>query len=98
MVMFEDTRSTKKKLMGLTSALELGVDSADPKYDFMLHTAEQLKQELSHGPVELTGLEKVRIIKSMCRAKARAYARGLADDYKTYKALRTISTDLVRML
>lgn len=98
MVMFEDTRRSKKKLLGLTSALELGMGSDDMGDGFMLTTAEQLKQVLKGNHLELSGSEKVRIVKSVCRAKARAYRHGQDDDYKTYRALSTISSDVVRML
>lgn len=96
--MFEDTRRSKKKLLGLTSALELGMNSEGMEYGFMITTAEQLKAALRGNGLELSGEEKVRIVKSVCRAKARAYLRGSDDDYRTYKALSAISTDVVKML
>lgn len=94
--MFE-TRSSKKKLLGLAYALELGMTCEDVEEDFVLHAAEKLKSAL-RANLSLTEAEKIRIVKLMSRAKARAYAQGPADDYKTYRALNTIGNDLLRLL
>ncbi len=96
--MFDEYKRSKKKLLGLTSALELGTTSENLKYEFMLNTAEKLKSELRHKHAPLTCAEKVRIIKSVTRAKAKAYLGGRRDDYKAYRALNNISHDLVQML
>jgi hypothetical protein len=64
----------------------------------MVNTAEELLRALKASDSGLSGEEKVRVLKSMCRAKARAYLSGSGDDYKTYRALNTISSDLVQML
>ena len=98
MVMYDESERLKKRLLGLASALEMGMESADMRNDFMLNTAQQLQVAVkgTHAPLSLE--EKVRIVKSLCRAKAKAYASGLSDDYKTFRALSTISTDLVHVL
>lgn len=96
MVMFNETRRSKKKVMGLASALEMGMSEKD--MGFMVSTAEELVKALRSNDAGLSGDEKVRLVKSVCRAKAKAYTSGPGDDYKTYRALRTISSDLVRML
>jgi hypothetical protein len=96
MVMFNETRRSKKKVMGLASALELGMSGKD--MTFMVSTAEELIKVLRSNDAGLSGGEKVRLVKSVCRAKAKAYLGGPGDDYKTYRALSTISSDLVRML
>jgi hypothetical protein len=96
MVMFNETRRGKKKLMGLASALEMGMSAKD--MGFMVSTAEELVKALRTNDLGLSGDEKVRLVKSVCRAKAKAFLGGPGDNYKTYRALSTISSDLVRML
>lgn len=96
--MFNETRRNTKRLLGLTCALELGTNSDELKYDFMLNTAKQLQAALGNNHVPLTTAEKVRIVKSITRAKVVAYRKGASDDYRTFRALNLISTDLVKML
>ncbi len=96
--MFNETRRNTKRLLGLTCALELGTKSDELKYDFMLNTAKQLQVALGNSHIPLTVAEKVRIIKSITRAKAIAYRKGASDDYRTFRALNLISSDLVKML
>ena len=96
MVMFNETRRSKKKVMGLASALEMGMSESD--MGLMVTTAEELVRVLRTNEAGLSGDEKVRLVKSVCRAKAKAFLGGSGDDYRTYRALRTITSDLVRML
>ncbi len=96
MVMFNETRRSKKKIMGLASALEMGMSESD--MGFIVTTAEELVRVLRTNEAGLSGDEKVRLVKSVCRAKAKAFLGGPGDDYRTYRALSTISSDLVRML
>lgn len=93
----ENTVKTKKRFMGLTSALEMA--NNDPtRYDVVVDAASQLRTLLREAEVSLTMGEKLRVIKSVTRAKVRAFRAGSADDYRTYKALDSISSDLVQML
>ncbi len=94
--MFNETRRGKKKLMGLASALEMGMSGKD--MGFMVSTAGELVKALRTNDPGLSGDEKVRLVKSVCRAKAKAFLGGPNDNYKTYRALSMISSDLVRML
>lgn len=100
MVMFgsqEKQTKTKKKVMGLTSALEMAY--VDPtRYDVVVDAASQLCNLLKGEDVSLTMGEKVRVVKSVARAKVRAFMGGGADDYRTFKSLDAISTDLVQLL
>jgi len=88
---------TKKKVMGLTSALEMAY--LDPtRYEVVVDAASQLCTLLKDEEVSLTMGEKLRVVKSVARAKVRAFMGGDADDYKAFKTLDTISTDLVQLL
>jgi hypothetical protein len=88
---------TKKKVMGLTSALEMAY--VDPtRYDVVVDAASQLCTLLKDEEVSLTMGEKLRVVKSVARAKVRAFMGGGADDYKAFKSLDSISTDLVQLL
>jgi len=91
------TDRSKKKLMGLASALEMGMSYEGVADDFIINAARQIKTTL-RGNIPLTEAEKVRIVKLISRAKARAFLGGPADDYQTYRVLDMISSDLVRML
>ena len=87
----------KKKVMGLTTALEMGY--VDPlKYEIVVDAASQLCTLLRGQEVSLTMGEKVRVLKSVTRAKVRAFRGGPTDDYKTFRTLDSISNDLVQLL
>ena len=88
---------TKKKFMGLASALEMVYD--DPsKYEVVIDAASQLRTMLKGEELSLSMSEKVRVIKSVTRAKVRAFMGGNQDSYKTFKTLDGISSDLVQLL
>ncbi|MDD5171607.1 MAG: hypothetical protein PHF60_01070 [Candidatus ainarchaeum sp.] len=94
----EKVRSrTKKKFMGLTSALEMAYE--DPtRYGVVVDAASQLCDMLRQDEVSLTTPEKLRVMKSVTKAKVRAFMGGASDNYKTFKTLDTISGDLVQLL
>ena len=99
MVMFGlgQNRLMKKKLMGLTSALEMTY--VDPsKYDMVVGVATQLYTTLKDPEVSLTMAEKLRVIKSFTKAKVRAFLDGASDNYRTFKSLDAIGGDLVQLL
>ncbi len=88
---------TKKKVMGLATALEMAY--VDPtRYDVVVDAASQLCSLLKDEEVSLSMGEKLRVVKSVARAKVRAFMVGGSDDYKTFKTLDEISTDLVQLL
>lgn len=88
---------TKKKVMGLASALEMAY--LDPtRYEVVVDAASQLCTLLKDEEVSLTMGEKLRVVKSVARAKVRAFMGGDVDDYRAFKTLDTISTDLVQLL
>ncbi|MEW6721722.1 MAG: hypothetical protein AB1324_00510 [Candidatus Micrarchaeota archaeon] len=92
----KETRN-RKRVLGLTSALEMAYE--DPsRYDVVVDAATQLCSMLRGSEVSLTMSEKLRVIKSVTRAKVKAFRGGSADDYRTFKTLDAISGDLVRLL
>jgi len=99
MVMFDSRRDmkAKKKLMGLTTALEMGY--VDPtRYDVVVDAATELCTLLRGQGMSLTMGEKVRVLKTVTRAKVRAFMVGSTDDYRTFRTLDSISSDLVQLL
>jgi hypothetical protein len=96
MVMASESIS-KKRVMGLTSDVELAY--LDPtRYGIVVDAASQICDLLKDEEVSLSMPEKMRVIKSIAKAKVRAFMDGPADDYRTFKALDSISGDLVRLL
>ena len=88
---------TKKKVLGLTSALEMA--NADPtRYDVVVDAASQICSLLKDEDVSLTMGEKVRMVKSVAKAKVKAFMGGTADDYRAFRTLDAISADLVQLL
>lgn len=100
MVMFgtEKVRSrSKKKFLGLTSALEMAYE--DPlRYSVVVDAASQLCNMLEQDEVSLTTAEKVRVMKSLTKAKVRAFMGGASDNYQAFKTLDSISSNLVQIL
>ena len=87
----------KKKAMGLTTELEMAYE--DPtRYGVVVDAASQLCGLLRDDGLSLTVSEKVRLLKSLSKAKAKALRSGSADDYKTFRTLDDISGDLVQLL
>lgn len=72
--------------------------SPDCEPSDVLYHMEALCNILRKKDIELTTLEKMGIVKSMARAKVRAYMLGSSDDYKIYSKLDSISNDLVQLL
>ena len=94
----EDMRS-KKRFLGLTYALETAVRHGDPSgYDQVIDAAAELRNILRNEELGLTRTEKVRVVKSITRAKVKAFMGGTSDSYRTFKTLDTISNDLVQLL
>ncbi|VVC04374.1 Uncharacterised protein [Candidatus Bilamarchaeum dharawalense] len=92
--MFAKTRKTRhktKKLIGLASSLE-----SDPSG--VIHHMVALCNMLRNEDIELSTPEKMQVVKSMARAKVRAFMVGSADNYRTFKELDEISNDLVQLL
>ena len=85
----------RKRLMGLTSMLEWGLDLENPHKGFMVDVVEQLREALETGETSLSGAEKVRILKTITRAKVKAFMGGELDDFQT---LSHLGKDLVAML
>jgi hypothetical protein len=85
------TRHRTKKILGIASSLE-----CDP-YG-VLREMEALCNMLRKEEVELNSMEKMQIVKSIARAKVRAFMVGPSDNYKTFKELDMIGNDLVQLL
>jgi hypothetical protein len=96
MVMASENIS-KKKVLGLTNALETAY--IDPsRYGIVIDAASQICSLLKDPEVSLSMPEKMRVVKSLAKAKVRAFMDGPTDDYKAFKALDAISGDLVQLL
>ncbi|MBN1169563.1 hypothetical protein JXA56_00925 [Candidatus Micrarchaeota archaeon] len=86
---------TEKRLMGLTSMLEWGLELKDPEKGFMVDVVGQLRMALESGEASLSGAEKVRILKSITRAKVKAFMCGDLDEFQE---LDHIGKSLVALL
>jgi len=94
-----EVMKSKKRFLGLTSALETAIRYGNPSgYAQMVDTAAELRNILRNEELDLTRGEKVRVVKSITRAKVKAFMDGTADSYRTFKTLDTISNDLVQLL
>lgn len=100
MVMFGgEVMKSKKKFMAVASALETAVAYDDnSKYELMVDAASQLRTILAGDEVALTRADKVRVLKSLTKAKVRAFMKGSPESYRTFRTLDSISTDIVRLL
>jgi hypothetical protein len=86
----------KKKLMGLTTEIEMYDDPM--RYEVVVDAATQLRTLLKEEELSLTMGEKLRVLKSVTKAKVRAFMGGTSDNYRTFKTLDAISGDLVQLL
>lgn len=99
MVMVGSRLKSKKRFLALTSALETVVAYDDcSKYELMIDAATQIKDLLLLDNAYLSRSDKIRIVKSVTRAKVKAFRGGTPDSYSTFKTLETISSDLVKLL
>jgi hypothetical protein len=88
---------SKKKFMGLTSAMEMAYE--DPtRYGVVVDAASQLCDMLQQDEVSLTTAEKLRVMKSLTKAKVQAFIGGASDNYRAFKSLDGISNSLVQLL
>ncbi|MFH0737409.1 MAG: hypothetical protein V1827_02900 [Candidatus Micrarchaeota archaeon] len=95
--MFGSSQKAKKKLMGLTAELEMAYE--DPtRYGVVVDAASQLYSLLRGESLSLSVSEKVRVVKSLSKAKAKALRGGVADDYRAFRTLDAISGELVALL
>ena len=85
----------KERLMGLTSMLEWGLDLENPHEGFAVDVAEQLRTALESGEVSLSGAEKVRILKTITRAKVKALMGG---ELEEFQQLEHLGNKLVALL
>lgn len=92
-------KSSKKRLLALTSALETATAYDDlSKFDLMVDAAAQLKDFVALDGVSLSRTDKIQLLKTFTRAKVRAFMFGTPDSYRTYRTLETIGSDLVKLL
>lgn len=100
MVMFGgEVMKSKKRFLAVASTLETAVAYDDSsKYDLMIDAAAQLRTMLTGDDVALTRADKVRVLKSLTKAKVRAFMKGTTESYQTFRTLDTISTDIVKLL
>lgn len=90
----------KKKFLGLATRLEdtLSASEAACMCDEVVDVALRLRNMLSDGGLSLTRREKVSVLKSITRAKVRAFMSGDDDASDTFRTLDSISSDVVRLL
>ncbi|MFN7991559.1 MAG: hypothetical protein U0R44_05360 [Candidatus Micrarchaeia archaeon] len=90
-------RSSKRKVLGLADSLESAY--IDPTgYGTVIDAASQICALLKDSEISLTVSEKLKVLRSLNRAKVRAFMTGMTDDYRTFKTLDAISGDLVQIL
>ena len=90
-------KKERKKFMGLVSTLE--TVHLDPfRSDAAYQIASEMCIILKATNMPLSISEKVNIVKSMNRAKVKAFQQGPQDGYHAYKNLTSVGTHLVRLL
>ena len=85
--------SAKSELLGLTTALDFDTSRAE-----VVDAASAMCAMLKTQQISLSMAEKLTVIKSVTKAKVKAFMHGQEDDYRTFKTLDNISNDLVQLL
>lgn len=89
------SRADRKLLESLTCSLE---SSSPYENARLVEAAFKLKAVVASGRIILTIGDKVRIVKSVARAKVVAYRNGHDEGHRTFRELDLIGKDLVQML
>lgn len=90
--------TAEPRISGFTVALESAVECDPSRYGVVVDMASQLRNMLLEDGVSLSIAEKMTVLKSLTRAKLRALRNGAKDNYRMFKTLDTISSDLVQLL
>ena len=91
-------RKRSQAIPSYVSALEIlenAVADDLPRYGMVLGAAVQLRNLLLKQEHSLSSADKIRILKSVARAKARAY---FDDDHRAFMTLENINGDITRLL
>jgi len=92
-------RKSRKRFLALASELESTLMFQDATgIQSMVDTALMLREILICEDLPLRREEKVRVLKTLTRARVRAYIGGSSDGYKAFKALDGISSDVMAAL
>jgi len=86
------------KLSTLATALESAVDGDPSRYGTVIDMASQLRSMLRGETVSLSIAEKMAVLKSLTKAKLRALKNGAKDNYRMFKTLDIIGSDLIQLL
>jgi hypothetical protein len=84
-------RQKTKKLLEMASSPYCTPSSV---LSHMLALRDMLRRE----ETKLTSLEKMQVVKTMARAKVRAFMLGTPADHETFTKLDSVSNDLVLLL
>ena len=87
--------NVRKSVLGAASALEIAYDSDCLA---VVDAAARFCDILKDSEVTLTTAEKMRVLKSVAKAKVRAFMAGPDDKYKMCKTLDAIISDLIHLL
>lgn len=80
----------------VVNALETAISEKNCKN--VVNHASSLRYMLRTSNSPLTNEEKVRIVKALNRAKVRALMGGTSESYTAFRALDSISSDVVQLL
>lgn len=88
-----------RTVLGFTTAIDkaIGLDDASRSYA-VLEAASALRETLLRERPALSRQERMSVIRSVAKAKVWAYFSGDADDFQTFNALESISSDLMSAL
>jgi len=88
---------SRKRFLGVASAFELAL--ANPSsYGSMIDAASQLRTVLMNESMSLTPTDKVRVLRSVTKARVKVLMGSASDGCDAFKTLDAIGTDIVRLL
>ena len=88
----------KTEFLSVTSHLESIINSDIPS-SYTVDVARKIRNMLKRGDVELEKSDKIRLIKTMNKAKVRALLQsGAGDSYRIFRSLDSITNDLLTLI
>ncbi|MFH1393339.1 MAG: hypothetical protein ABII71_06325 [Candidatus Micrarchaeota archaeon] len=92
-------KTIRSRFIGLTSELE-GSMPADfnCRCDRLIDVAMELRNMLKAEELALSRKEKVDVVKMLTRAKVKAFMLGTPHSFDTFRALDSISSDVIGLL
>lgn len=92
-------RKSRRKFLALASEMESRLLYEDATgIQSMVDTALLLREFLMCEDLPLRPEEKVRVMKSLTRARVKAYMGGSVESYKAFRTLDGISDELIEVL